>query len=209
MYSTFFHKIYSINNKSLRKGIIAFVKKLEGGEFYSITLRSILETYHNVKIGLYSHGGCFVPGQVDPQTEIGRYCSIARNCRIFNRNHPVDFKSMHAFFFNSKLGYCKEDIIAYAPLLIGHDVWICHNANILPKVSTIGIGAVVGAGSIVTHDIPPYAIVVGNPAKIIRYRFSEQVIEQILLSKWWEMSMDEIEPIIKQFQQPYTIRNNK
>jgi acetyltransferase-like isoleucine patch superfamily enzyme len=179
------------------------VRKLEGGEFYSKTLRKIFEDYHNVKIGMYTHGGCFVPGHVDPFTTIGRYCAIARFIRIFNRNHPLAFKSIHGFFFNSKLKFCEEDLVDYLPISIGNDVWVAHNAVILPSVKIIGDGAVVGSGAVVSKDVPPYAIVAGCPARIVRYRFPKEVIRELLTSRWWEKSIDEIKPYFHEFQQPY------
>lgn len=98
-------------------------------------------------------------------------------------------------------------MVEYNPIKIGNDVWIGCNSLILPGVSVIGDGAVVGAGSIVTHDIPPYAIVAGNPARIIRYRFQKEVIKELLASKWWEKSIHEIQPHIYEFQKPYKNNN--
>ena len=196
----FLYNSYKTQNHRIRLLIIKALKSLEGGEFYSYTLRKIFKNYHKIDIGIYTYGGCFVFGHVDPYTTIGRYASIAQNIRIFNRNHPMEFKSMHGFFFNSKLGYCDNDLVEYNPIKIGNDVWIGYNSLILPSVSVIGDGAVVGAGSIVTHDIPPYAIVAGNPARIIRYRFQKEVIKELLASKWWEKSIDEIQPHIYEFQ---------
>ncbi len=203
MYPKIFHKIYGINNRRVRKIVLNVILKIEGGYYYSSTIRSIFETYHKVKIGMYTYGECFVPGMVDPYTEIGKYCSIAKNVRLLNRDHPLEFKSTHAFYFNSKLGFCEEDLINYIPLLIGHDVWIGYGALILPSVKNIGTGAVIGAGAIVTKDIPPYAIAVGNPARIIKYRFPEKDRKHLLSSLWWEVPIDEIKSYINEFQKPY------
>jgi acetyltransferase-like isoleucine patch superfamily enzyme len=199
--NTLLFKLYSINSVKIKKMIIRRVVRLEGGEFYSETLREIFKQYHKVRIGLYTHGGCFVPGQVDKHTTIGRYCSIARTARAMNRNHPMEFKSTHAFFFNPNLGICDKDNIEHIPLNIGNDVWIGHNALILPHVRTIGDGAVIGAGAVVNKDVPPYAVVVGNPARIVRFRFSKEVIQELLDSKWWEKSIEELKPHIRDFQQ--------
>ena len=111
---------------------------------------------------------------MDRHTTVGRYCSIATTVRVMNRNHPMNYKSMHAFFFNPKLKYCKDDNVEYIPLQIGNDVWIGHNAILMPHVKNIGDGAVIGAGTVVNKDIPPYAVVVGNPSRIVRYRFSKE-----------------------------------
>lgn len=77
-------------------------------------------------------------------------------------------------------------------LRIGHGVWVGNGANILAGCKTIGNGAVIGAGAVVTHDVPPYAIVVGNPAKILRYRLTPEQIEKVEASKWWELDKDEL-----------------
>jgi len=199
--NTLLYKLYGINRISIKRTVIKQVTRLEGGEFYSETLREIFKQYHKVEIGLYSHGGCFVPGQVDKYTTIGRYCSIARTMRAMNRNHPMEFKSTHAFFFNPNLGICEKDCIEHIPLAIGSDVWIGHNAIIHPHVRTIGDGAVIGAGAVVNKDVPPYAVVVGNPARIVRFRFSKEVIQELLDSKWWEKSIEELKPHIREFQQ--------
>jgi acetyltransferase-like isoleucine patch superfamily enzyme len=127
-----------------------------------------------------------------PHTTIGRYCSIATTVRVENRNHPLTRKSTHAFFFNPELGYCPEDTVAYVPLEIGNDVWMGHYAVVLPHVRRIGDGAVIAAGAVVNKDVPPFAVVVGNPARIVRYRFSPGTIAELLNEKWWEKSLEEL-----------------
>ena len=89
-------------------------------------------------------------------------------------------QSTHAFFFNPYFKYCTEDNLESIPLTVGNDVWIGHNAIIMPNVKSIGDGAVIAAGSVVNKDIPAYAVVVGNPARIVRYRFSKEKIEELL-----------------------------
>jgi acetyltransferase-like isoleucine patch superfamily enzyme len=112
----------------------------------------------------------------------------------------MELKSTHAFFFNPALGVCKEDLVAYTPLEIGNDVWIGHGAIIHPHVRRIGDGAVIGAGAVVNKDVPPYAVVTGNPSRIVRYRFSKKVIEELLASRWWEKSIGELKPHLQEFQ---------
>ena len=164
-----------------------------------------MREYYDVNIGLYTYGSCFVPGNFDRQTIVGRYCSIAGNVRVMNRNHPTDLISTHPFFFNKYFNYCQEDKAEYIPLEIGHDVWIGYGVSILPACEKIGIGAIIGAGSVVTRDIPPYAIVVGNPGKILRYRFNERQIESLLMSKWWEKDIKEISQDLEGFQRKYIL----
>lgn len=196
-------KLYGINSARFRDIIRRIIYKLEGGEFYSPTIRKIFKVYHGVEIGEYTHGGCFIPNNFGRFTSIGRYSSIAVTAKAFNRNHPMDLKSMHAFFFNPVLRYCNEDRIDYIPLTIGNDVWIGEYALILPNVTEVGDGAVIAAGAVVNKNVPPYAVVVGNPARVVRYRFSKEIVDELVASRWWEKSIDEIKPDIKGYQQPY------
>ena len=107
---------------------------------------------------------------------IGRYCSIARLCTIGAEQHDYTRFATWAFSQESKTS-------------IGHDVWIGCNAVIMTGVN-IGIGAVIGAGSVVTHDVPPYAIAFGVPATVQKNRFPDHVIEALLKSRWWELPPD-------------------
>ena len=89
------------------------------------------------------------------------------------------------------------------PVKVGNDVWIGEYAVILAHVTEIGDGAVIGAGAIVNKNVPPYAVVVGNPARIVRYRFPKEIVDQLLASRWWEKDIEELKPTISEFQQPY------
>jgi virginiamycin A acetyltransferase len=193
----------------LRSITLKIIRKIEKGEFYSETLRKLLKEYYHVEIGSYTYGGCFIPGQFDKYTTIGRYCSIARTAFVMNRNHPLDSISTHAFFFNSKMKYLTQDNSEYTPLSIGNDVWIGHNAIILPNVKSIDNGAIIGAGSVVTKDVPAFAIVGGNPAKVIRYRFPAKLINDITEINWWNKSIEELMKIIPLFSQAITENNFK
>lgn len=129
-------------------------------------------------------------------TVIGRYTCIANEVMTVAGNHPLSFASVHPAFYSTtqKLSYVKKnkfddfhylDSQKRISVVIGNDVWIGARATILEGV-TIGDGAVVAAGAIVTKDVPPYAIVGGVPAKIIKYRFDEETIKKLLELKWWE-----------------------
>ena len=194
---------WSFKGRRARALIMKIIYRLEGGEFYSQTLRKIFKEFHGVEIGMYTHGGCFRAGNFDRHTTIGRYCSIAVTARAMNRNHPMDYKSTHGFFFNPALNYAPKDTVEYTPLAIGNDVWIGHNAIIMPNVRTVSNGAVIGAGAVVHNDVPPYGVVVGNPGRVVRYRFRKEVIEELLNSKWWEKSIEELKPNLEEFQKPY------
>ena len=114
----------------------------------------------------------------------------------------MNLKSMNALFYNPSLGFVENDLITRMDLSIGNDVFIGHNATILPPVSSVGDGAVIGAGTVVHQDVPPYAVLVGNPARVVRYRFSKDMIQELLNSQWWDKSLEELLPEIESFRHP-------
>lgn len=130
---------------------------------------------------------------------MGRYCSIGRSVDIGAVGHPTDFLSMHPFQYNklhfeSVEGYVDfEREMKFDPQLtfLGHDVWIGAKGIVAAGV-TVGTGAIIGAGSFVREDVPPYAVVVGTPARIIRYRFDSETIEKLLASNWWDLEPKEM-----------------
>lgn len=127
------------------------------------------------------------------QLLIGKYCSIAKGVNIFlGGEHRTDWVTTYPF---SALWPEAKHIPGHPKskgnVIIGNDVWIGALSCILSGVQ-IGDGAVVGAGALVTKDVPPYAIVGGNPAKIIRYRFDEATIEALLQIRWWDWPKEEI-----------------
>ena len=170
----------------LRAQALKMSLKMEGWEFYSLTARWIMEKRYGVLIGDYSYGDCFIPGAFPAGVTVGRYVSIGPGVRVFLRNHPLDRLSMHPFFYNSSLGFLKNDVIDSSVLEIGHDAWIGSQALILRGCSRIGIGAVIGAGAVVTKSVPDFAVAAGNPARIVRMRFTSDVCERILASRWWD-----------------------
>jgi len=175
----------------LRALVIRLVLFFEGSEFLSGTLRELLQHHHGVCVGAYSYGACLEAGAWPAGVTVGRYVSVGPNVQVFLRNHPMERLSMHPFFYNSALGFLHEDSISSGTLDIGHDAWIGANTIITPGCRRIGVGAVVGASSVVTKDVPDLAIVGGNPARLIRYRFNEEICHLIMESQWWEHSVDE------------------
>ena len=174
-------------------------------QFYSATLRQVLKDRYNVKVGKYSHGACCLPGRFPNGTVFGRYCSIAKTATSLNANHPTNTKSSHAFFFNPTLGYCAEQTIPRTQLKVGNDVWIGEHAIILSSCTEIGDGAVIGAGAVVSKNVPRYGIVVGNPGRLVRYRFSQERINELVSEQWWEKEITELAGEQNCFTQPVLI----
>ncbi|MHA7967353.1 CatB-related O-acetyltransferase [Paenibacillus sp. CAU 1782] len=128
---------------------------------------------------------------------VGSFCSINHTAAIGTiGNHPLDLVTTSTFIYHPSWGFVDEIdtnlINKYnPPIVIENDVWIGTNAIILPGV-TIRNGAIIGAGAVVTKEVPPYAIVGGVPAKIIRYRFEPHIIEALLDIKWWDWDDEKI-----------------
>ena len=124
-------------------------------------------------------------------TTIGKFCSIAAHTRLNPGNHPMHWVMMsHVGYRSSAYGLGPDDPAFFdwrrsSPVSLGHDVWIGHGAIVLPGIS-IGTGAAIGAGTIVTKDVPPFAVIVGNPGRVLRMRFADPVIEQLLAIAWWD-----------------------
>ena len=133
----------------------------------------------NVVIGKHSY---MVSGTLFSNVSIGRYCSIANNVLIAPHEHPTSYLTTHEFSLD--YDFYKER--AAKKTTIGNDVWIGANA-IIRRGIKIADGAVIGAEAVVLDDVPPYSIVAGVPARIIRYRFNEETIKKLLVLKWWEI----------------------
>lgn len=148
----------------------------------------------NVKIGYMTYAQSNFKCQSN--AIIGRYCSIADNVQIGASNHPTDWLSTNPFQYWQWDGDEEkhpERYLKFNPYekscIIGNDVWIGSKTFIMQGV-TVGDGAIIAGGAVVTKDVPPYAIVGGVPAKIIRYRFDEPTIQELLELKWWELSIE-------------------
>lgn len=128
--------------------------------------------------------------------KIGAFCSIARNVTFQEYNHDHD--KFTTYFFNKYLlkRAVKNDITSKGSIEVGNDVWIGTQSVILSG-SKIGDGAVIAANSVVTGDIPSYAIAAGSPAKVIKYRFDQKKIDFLLQLEWWNKSTSEISELIK------------
>ena len=150
----------------------------------------------------YGHDGIKIIGGHHEGTKlkIGKFCSIAEGVVVFlGANHRIDWFTTFPFGHIVETTFPKVKKESGHPsskgdVIIGNDVWIATNAVIISGV-TIGDGAVVAACSVVTKDIPPYTIVAGNPAKQIRKRFDDSVINKLLELKWWDMDESRINEI--------------
>ena len=127
--------------------------------------------------------------RVKGNVEIGNYCAIGNDVKIISGNHNYGLPALQTQVYKEKLHVKYPS----TPLkcVIGNDVWIGDGAIILPGVE-IGNGAVIGAGSVVTKNIPPFGIAVGNPAKVFKYRFSEEIIDFLQKIQWWNWSDQKI-----------------
>jgi virginiamycin A acetyltransferase len=139
--------------------------------------------------------------------QIGSFCSIAPDVVIGGGVHPVsEFVSTSPVFY-SRGAQCGKTFTAqtlfqeYKNTQIGSDVWVGYRSVVLPGVS-VGHGAVVGAGAVVTRDVPPYAVVAGAPARIIRFRFREDVVNRLLASSWWFREIDDLKANVDAFKSP-------
>lgn len=124
-------------------------------------------------------------------SDIQKFVNIASYVRLNPAQHPMTWVSQHHMMYRKEMygfGANDEDFFDWRRekrVFIGHDSWIGHNVTVMGGVM-IGVGAVIGSGAIVTKEIPPYAIAVGNPAKVIRYRFEPHIIEALLTIAWWD-----------------------
>jgi len=137
--------------------------------------------------------------------EIGSFCSIANGVVIGGGMHPIDWVSTSPVFYKGrdsvKMKYSVHERVKVQTTKIGHDVWVGQNVLVKQGVS-IGTGAVIGMGSVVTKNVAPYTIVAGVPAREIKKRFKEDVIKQLLKSKWWGFSDEKLINYAKYFKTP-------
>lgn len=177
-------------------------QRLVVGEFLLLSSETSLEAYTLLSArgevplgsGAFSYSNCPYTCQVS----VGRYCSIAEGVRWGASAHPMEWASTSAFSYETRrlpamMQYINDRQVTFKVntfdnerrvISVGHDVWIGADAMIADGV-TIGNGAVIGARALVLRDVPPYAIVAGVPARIIRTRFPQEKIERLLRSAWW------------------------
>ncbi|MGF7146786.1 acetyltransferase-like isoleucine patch superfamily enzyme [Sphingomonas zeicaulis] len=170
----------------------------------NLDLRRFFRERHGIDVGLHSYG-CFDRWRMPGPLVIGRYCSFAKTVRVVDANHPLDAITTHPMLYEKRFGVIDQDMIHAEPLVIEDDVWVGHNVVILPGCKSIGRGAVIGAGAIVTANVPAYAIVAGVPAKQIRWRFDPELQAALEASRWWELEPPAIRALLQS--NPDVIRN--
>jgi virginiamycin A acetyltransferase len=168
-----------------------YVYVLVQNEMESLLIRRHFENKYEVIVGLYSYG-CFDSIRFPARTRIGRYCSIARTARVVDANHPTHALTTHPYLYDPRFGVIKKQVLSPQWMTIEDDVWIGQNAVIMPGCKHIGRGAIIGAGAVVTRNVPSYAIVTGVPATVRRSRFSPEVVAAIEATGWWRLTKSEL-----------------
>ncbi|HEY4919755.1 MAG TPA: DapH/DapD/GlmU-related protein [Xanthobacteraceae bacterium] len=175
----------------------AEVKASTLGRYTDVGARTKL---HEVELGDYS----YVVNDI-AYAGIGKFCSIAAMTRINPGNHPMHRASQAHFTYRASAYFAGEDdeqeLFAWRRahrVTIGHDAWIGHGAIVLPG-RRIGDGAVIAAGAVVTKDVAPYAIVAGNPARLIRPRFAQEIAARLQALAWWNWPHDQLRAALRDF----------
>lgn len=164
-------------------------------EEYSRFPESSLSWSLPLKIGAFSY---IVQGSMLEDCTIGRHCSIATGVRVMSEGHPIDRVTTSTLTYGNNIKEIflndfgitpiqNRDIKKSKETIIGNDVWIGEHSTIKRGIK-IGDGAIVAANSLVVKDVPPYAIVGGNPAQVIKYRFNNSIREKLISSQWWKFS---------------------
>lgn len=172
------------NNSTIENHTLIMYTKLNGHNY--INKKSIL---YKCDVGIFSYIGL---NAVIYNMSMGKFCSIGSDFHIIAGTHPTKFISTSPYFYehypvpNTVSPYCSETVYhgQVDKVNIGNDVWIGERVTLMGGI-TIGDGAIIGSNALVTKDVPPYAIVGGVPAKLIRYRFSEDIIFNLLNIQWW------------------------
>ncbi len=181
-------------------------------EFSSQLLCETL-THPNISVGVFSYYSGYHHGHsfehcvryLDRKRKdvdkliIGKYCSIGSGAVFMmagNQGHRTDWISTFPFYYQANIfKTSKNPYKKVGDTIVGHDVWIGSEAMIMAGV-TIGTGAVIAARAVVTKDVEPYAIVGGNPAEFIKYRFSKKEIEKLLKEEWWNCSEEQVKEMM-------------
>lgn len=141
-------------------------------------------------------------GFIGDKLIIGKFCAIAKGVEFVmnGANHRMDCVTTYPFYvmggdWGLGIAPIKEELPLKGDTVVGNDVWIGQNVTVMPGVH-IGDGAIIGANSVVASDIPPYAIAVGNPCRVVRKRFDDELIKLLLQLRWWDKPIEEIEALM-------------
>lgn len=163
--------------------------------FLSPPLLHVGSALNRCVVGRYFSLGLF---SVVSDATIGSYCSFGSRVSVGGFSHPTHLFSVHEVSYRDTMPFFGESVFSAnlaeferPKTIIGSDVYVGDNAVIRSGV-VIGNGVVVGAGAVVTHNIEDYAIVVGNPAKVLRYRFCSHVVRELQATRWWELEMGKL-----------------
>ena len=189
-----------VKHRFTRKLAVTYLKRREGGEWKSESLRVLFKKYRGFDVGFASYG--WAHDGVDGPITIGKYVSIGQNFRRISVNHPADGVTTHPCWFNPVFGWVDNDFRKRSHLTIGNDVWIGDNVTITPSCTSIGDGAIIAAGAVVTKDIPPFEIWGGVPAKFIKNRFDPEISAKLSEIKWWDLSEEELKKHLDDFSNP-------
>ena len=187
-------KLRLLGNRKCAWSVVTLNSKIHK----TASVRQKCRVYDSV-LGRYSYIG---RNSLVQHATIGSFCSISEGCNIGMPSHPLNFVSTSSVFLCG--GNILRKNFAELPFedcpqtVIGNDVWIGAHAQIKSGL-TIGNGAVIAAGAVVTRDVPPYAVVGGVPAKLIKYRFDEATIEKLQRSAWWNLSDDKLSAVATTF----------
>jgi acetyltransferase-like isoleucine patch superfamily enzyme len=175
-----------------------------GVRILASTIRGPLYLNRNSQIGPDADIGAWFGMNADgyvARATVGRYCTIGARTSINPFNHPSSWLSVHEFQYHpqsfdwvpewNEIERLPRTPDMYERVTIGSDVWTGHNVNIMPGVN-IGDGAIVAAGAVVTRDVPPFAVVAGVPATVMRLRFAEATVERLLQVRWWDLELKEL-----------------
>jgi acetyltransferase-like isoleucine patch superfamily enzyme len=136
---------------------------------------------------------------------VGSFTSIANNVVLGGARHPMEWISTSPVFYHGRdsvrAKFSEHRLPDPLRVEVGHDVWVGRSAIVISGVR-VGTGAVIGAGAVVSRDVPPYSVVVGNPARVVKMRFSDDIVKQLLETKWWEFEESELSLLANRVRAP-------
>lgn len=186
------------------------ISYLKEGQYLFFEDSLKLEKHTRIRTGnfLPSMGSfSYTRSAINPsRIEIGRYCSLADNIRVFDEDHPLDTFTTSTLLYRPRLEFAirnrdgndfkitKNVVSKQKKVIIKNDVWVGSHVALKPGI-TLHNGCCVGTGSVVTKDVPPYSIVAGNPARVVKMRFPEEIVKKLLETKWWDYLFAEFKDV--------------